>query len=98
MIKSNEEKVPVKTGDPTYDFEVAIATANYPPSLFMSTVKQNMITGQMNREFLDYIKNVGYLINDLDGEYVHTAKPITYDFGATSPRICGCNEEDRGIV
>ena len=76
MIKDSEKEVPGKTGHPDYDFEETVGKADYyAPSLFISTGKQNMIAGRINREFLDVIRNAGYLINELDGEYVSTVKP-----------------------
>ena len=75
MIKDSEKEVPGKTGHPDYDFEETVGKADYAPSLFISTGKQNMIAGRINRQFLDVIRNAGYLINELDGEYVSTAKP-----------------------
>ena len=75
MIKDSEKEVPGKTGHPDYDFEKTVGKADYAPSLFISTAKQNMITGRINRQFLDVIRNAEYLINELDGEYVSTAKP-----------------------
>ena len=75
MIKDSEKEVPRKMGHPDYDFEETVGKADYAQSLFISTAKQNMITGRINREFLDVMRNAGYLINELDGKYVSTAKP-----------------------
>ena len=77
MIIDNVNVVPGKTGDPSYDFEKTVGTANYAPSLFISTAQQNVTSGRINKEFLERIRNFGYLINDLDEGYVSTATPTT---------------------
>jgi len=83
MIKAYEMEVPRKTGDPDYDFEETVGKANYAPSLFISTTKQNKTARRINREFLDVIRNAGYVIKELDGEYGEA----NYH-----PRNCGCHE------
>jgi hypothetical protein len=51
MMKDSEKEVPGKTGHPDYDFEETVGKATYPSELFISTGKQNMIAGRINREF-----------------------------------------------
>ena len=75
MIIDNVNVVPGKTGDPSYDVEKTVGTANYAPSFFISTAQQNVTSGRINKEFLERIRNFGYLINDLDEGYVSTATP-----------------------
>ena len=75
MIIDNVNEVPVKTGDPDYNFEETVGKANYAPSLFISTTQQNMTAGRINQEFREFIRNAGYLIKALDEGYESTASP-----------------------
>ena len=66
MITDNEDKVPVKTGDESYDFETVVGTAIYPPYSYISTPAQNVIARHINAAFLTSIKEAGYLLPEED--------------------------------
>jgi len=66
MITDNKGKVPVKTGDESYDFEAVVGTAFSAPSLYISTPAQNGIARRINAAFLTSIKEAGYLLPEED--------------------------------
>ena len=70
MITDNKDKVPVKTGDESYDFQAAVgtvtSTAIYHPLFYISTPAQNAIARGINTEFRRSIDKAGYLTPELD--------------------------------
>jgi hypothetical protein len=66
MITDNKDKVPVKTGDESYDFEAVVGKAISAPSLYISTPAQNGIAKRINAAFLTSIKEAGYLLPEED--------------------------------
>ena len=66
MITDNKDKVPVKTGDESYDFQAEVGTAIYSPYFYISTPAQNAIARGINTEFRRSINKAGYLTPELD--------------------------------